>query len=230
MKKTFKNLFCLTFIALCAISLVSCVVSEKSQLKFSELPKLEYVAGSTSQDEFLKEVIVTAGYVSMKAFMDCEYIKNVELYLDLETVSESTFENCKSLKSITLPKTVLTISHRAFYGCKELSDINISELDELSSILIEAFSGCDSLTEINLCEGLYEIGDRAFSNCKNLKKLILPKSVREIGVDIILNCPNISEIVYKGSKKDWNKIIFSDKKLFGSNTKKLLETYIKFEG
>ena len=60
MKKTFKNLFCLTFIALCAISLVSCVVSEKSQLKFSKLPELEYVAGSTSQDEFLKEVIVTA--------------------------------------------------------------------------------------------------------------------------------------------------------------------------
>ena len=65
--------------------------------------------------------------------------------------------------------------------------------------------------------------------CESLENVTVPNSIKTIGLDVFGSCTNLKTIRYMGTKKEWNKIEFSDKGFLGSKNKKEFEKIIIFE-
>ena len=73
------------------------------------------------------------------AFLNCTYIKNVEISKDARSIGSAAFRNCSSIENITIPSSVTSIGATAFMNCRSIKSINIPS--SVMSIGASAFNG-----------------------------------------------------------------------------------------
>ena len=161
----------------------------------------------------------TIKIIGDSCFMNCIYIKKVNITGFLESIGNNCFFNCQNLTEIIIPMTVKSIGFSCFSNCKQLKYIllpsNIEIIEEktflncvsLTNILVThqvkfikkaAFSGCINVKTVRLSPILENISDFAFQNCHKLEKVILPSTIKWIGINPFSNCYSLNNITFNG--------------------------------
>lgn len=81
-----------------------------------------------------------------KAFLNCTYIKNVEISKGIRSIGSAAFRNCSSIENIAIPSSVTSIGSTAFMNCSSIKSITIPS--SVMSIGASAFnnSGLSKVT------------------------------------------------------------------------------------
>ena len=83
------------------------------------------------------------------------------------TIGAEAFLDCRYLKQIQIPESITTIEKEAFYFCTSLSEITFP--DSLISIGDDAFKSCFKLTSVDIPENVSHIGKSIFYHCSLLE-------------------------------------------------------------
>jgi len=122
----------------------------------------------------LKEISlpVTIKVIQTCAFLDCKQLANIDFPEGLEIIMENTFKMCHSLETVHIPSTVTKIGHRAFANCSKIQTVEISLLED--------------------CSSLREIGSAAFRGCYGLQNIAIPHDTL-VQSDTFRLCPKLAE-------------------------------------
>lgn len=134
------------------------------------------------------------------AFRGLEYLKKVNLPINMKKLPWSLFENCTSLETVTLPENLEIIGEDAFLGCTSLSSIDLP--DTVVEIEKEAFRGCTKLTSIELPDSLTTVAGWAFAE-SGLRSITIPKSVTDISGDTFDDCTALEEIIVEAGNPEY---------------------------
>ena len=125
-----------------------------------------------------------------------------------KTIANGAFEGCTSLTSITLPDSVTSIGYNAFYRTgyydKENNWENKALYIDKHLIELSSFSG-----KYEIKEGTKTIADGAFRNC-DITSIGIPDSVTGIGAFAFRPDRTLKYVFYKGTKIQWDSIIFGE--------------------
>ena len=91
------------------------------------------------------------------AFKGAEYLEEIILHDDINSIGEQAFSRCRSLKSIKLPESLEYVNESAFANCDSLEEVYLTSIGQ---IYAEAFSQCTKLKAIHLF--YYEDADEMF--------------------------------------------------------------------
>ena len=123
--------------------------------------------------DFIENIVLPNNVESIgkEAFYNCKSLTKINLGTYLTTVGESAFVACASLESITMPDSVESIGASAF-GCS-LKRLN-SNIDgviilptNLKVISSYTFSGCTGITKV-VVGNITRIDSYAFAGCENI--------------------------------------------------------------
>lgn len=131
------------------------------------LRKVTVTAGDGDKDKNLP-----AGQLASDAFLNCRFVKEVELIAGVKKISEGAFrtdELTDGRLSVALPSTLTEIEERAFVTRNDLYSLSLP--NALREIGAYAFNGVSELTnvEIGLNNALAYIGEGAFTGTKWLE-------------------------------------------------------------
>ena len=118
------------------------------------------------------------------AFHDCDRLTEAVINNSVTDIGYMAFYDCTSLASVFIPAGVTRIGEKAFAYCRDLVDVTFGENSNLRTIGYAAFHYCDYLASITI-----------------------PASVTTIGSYAFYYCTSLTDIYYKGTKKQWTKII-----------------------
>ncbi|MBR5846586.1 MAG: leucine-rich repeat protein [Bacteroidaceae bacterium] len=127
-------------------------------------------------------------YDAKKAFVGC----SLALALNGERIRDIWY-NSDFINELELGNDVDTLWSSAFKDCVNLTKVTFPE--GLKLIGESAFSGCTNLKYANLPRGLTTINRRAFYNCKNLELSMLPDSLETLGDEAFAYCTNIDSVI-----------------------------------
>jgi len=115
--------------------------------------------------------------IGREAFMNCKYLKKIELGEMIKTVSALSFDGCDSLEEVVFDSPYLLNCDGAFDSCKGLKKayINVPEVSQ------GAFSGCTSLADVTFGPAVKKICADAFEDCQALADIELPEKLLAIG-------------------------------------------------
>ena len=147
-----------------------------------------------------------------KAFMDCPWIRSVQLPDCVTNIGSQAFSGCAWLESVTFPSCEFKIGSKAFYNCTRLSELK--NMVTAKSVGANAFKGCDSLgkgviveggwvllvngqcpSEVVIPEGTVGIVESAFRGCTTLQKINVPKSLEHIATSAFTGCSALLEFM-----------------------------------
>ena len=170
---------------------------------------IKYPEGNKNTSYTIKQ---ETNEVNDYAFYGNDYIKEIELPVNLFKIGSYTFADCPMLNTVKMGVNVLEISDYAFYksgvqtinlspaitkigkGAFAFTDITKivlpSPLDEIKE---GTFYNCESLNEITLGSGLSVIGDYAFSNVKT-SSIKFPEKVSSVGIYAFSECSNLKTV------------------------------------
>lgn len=116
----------------------------------------------------VRSVTVGAGAteIGVRAFGECENLREVLLPAGVTAIREHAFSGCTALKSLTLPASVNELGINVFLGCTALERVTLPEA--LESLPNGTFLGCRRLTDVDL-GGVREVGNDAFRGCNALE-------------------------------------------------------------
>ena len=162
------------------------------------------------------------------AFVDCEFLANINIPNSVTTIGKDAFAYCHSLTNINIPNSVTTIGEGVFRDCKSLTIKNLP--NSVTTIGEDAFSDCKSLTIINIPNSVTMIGAGAFSGCESLTIIIIPNSVTMIGAGAFRGCESLTSITIPSSIVTiignpfygWHGILNNESKAF------IYEDYVLF--
>lgn len=85
-----------------------------------------------------------------------------------------------------------------------------SEIDghKVERIAAFAFDGHKEIKSIIIPEGVASIGTMAFNACLSLEYISIPKSMCVFMGSAFRQCYELKTVEYKGTKSDWNEILF----------------------
>ena len=208
--------------------------SKGLNLKLNNDGTYELLGIGTCKDTHIKiqEGVTTIG---SGAFLDCNFIKNIDLPDTLISIDKDAFKGCtnlnyneyengrylgnknnkymilvdtisKDFKEFVINDNTKIIGQHAFYECSKLTSIEIPE----GVIIIEdaAFFYCRKLEKIKLSSTLERIGRYAFCGCYILKNITIPKNVTIIEDSAFCNCANIKKISLPNSLKNIGDNVF----------------------
>ena len=135
--------------------------------------------------------------IVIRAFGNCQKIKNVVLPDSVTHIYRETFYYCKNLETISFSPNTMEIGEAAFYECSSLKNITIPE--SVTNIDDFAFAGCSSLTNVTIPGNVIHIGTSAFNNCTGLTKVVLKDGIPSIGAGAFGSCVNLTNIVLPNS-------------------------------
>ncbi len=81
------------------------------------------------------------------AFKGAEYLEEIALHDDINSIGEQAFSRCRSLKSMKLPESLVYVNERVFANCYSLEEVYLTSIER---IYAEAFSQCTMLKAIHL--------------------------------------------------------------------------------
>ena len=114
-------------------------------------------------------VTYTVTRVAWGAFMDCAYLKAVQLPNTIISIADFGFEGNQNLTSVNIPEGVVQIGSSSFASNPKLEGIDLPST--LTTIGSSAFRGCNSITHINLPASVTSIAGWAFSYCSSLTSI-----------------------------------------------------------
>ena len=162
------------------------------------------------------------------AFVDCEFLANINIPNSVTTIGKDAFAYCHSLTNINIPNSVTTIGEGVFRDCKSLTIKNLP--NSVTTIGEDAFSDCKYLTIINIPNSVTMIGAGAFSGCESLTIINIPNSVTMIGAGAFRGCESLTSITIPSSIVTiignpfygWHGILNNESKAF------IYEDYVLF--
>jgi len=137
----------------------------------------------------IPESITTIGG---SAFKNNQFIEQVILPENLDTIYSSAFEGCSNLKEINLENVEL-IGEAAFRDCSTLESVNITGISSMGRYV---FENCKALTTIDLADEYPYIQESMFRNCTSLKEISFPKGLKEIGRYAFYGCTSLESIYW----------------------------------
>ncbi|MBR2944532.1 MAG: leucine-rich repeat protein, partial [Clostridia bacterium] len=135
-------------------------------------------------------------------FQNCYKLTNITIGYSPEVTKfgDNTFSGCSSLVSVNLgeafPNAQSLGGSGVFQNCTSLTTLDISKLENLTSIGKFCFSGCTALKTIIssgvnqegaviIPEGVTSLGQEVFYNCDSVKYLSLPSTITYLGPSIM---------------------------------------------
>lgn len=112
------------------------------------------------------------------------------------TIGNFAFRNCPATQ-IHLPASVRTLEDAAFYSS---TMVEITGLENLTSIGSTAFSFCSSLTSIALPEKLDSLGTDVFSYCTSLRNVTLPADLSILSSSTFYECTSLCFTLHTASQ------------------------------
>ena len=132
-------------------------------------------------------------------FRNCENLKNIEGFENIEVVGKEAFMNCKSLTPTLNLSYISSFGSYSFSGCSSLVSISLQEDVELGE---SVFENCNNLLEIEIPSSIDELPNNLFTGCQRLTKIIINKhNNSDFNLSIFDNCKNISYIEIKESER-----------------------------
>lgn len=224
MKKTFKNFFSVTLVAVVIFSFASISASASENITKDAVIYGTYDDGTaivvSSNESISGNVVIPQaidGYtvvgIMYNAFSGRDAITSVVVPDTVTFIGYNAFMGCSSLNSITLSEKLEEISDYTFHSCSNLKSIKIPK--NVKSIGNYAFNSCTSLTNVDLGK-VTSIGEHAFCYCTNLKSLTIPSTLTSIGVRAFALCDNLTNITVEENNpaysSDEKGIIFNKSK------------------
>lgn len=215
MKKT-KKYLCFLLIIVLALSFSSCSLNQTTieYKTFSDHSALyRYKGYSTTLTYTVPDTYENKPLTELMAFSiaNADYLEEVNIGVNVNTIDKWTFTNCQSLKAINVDennehfKSVDGVLYNkdmtvilAYPNAKAplVTDEDNKVIgggefvcpDTLKEIGENAFYLCGNLYSITFNDGLEKINDKAFIKCTNLNSISIPDTVTEIGVDAFSYC------------------------------------------
>lgn len=143
----------------------------------------------------LVEIPDSVHVIKDSAFVDCHYLKNINLPKGVSEIGYSAFEGCSKLTSIALPRELEGISTRTFRDCVSLERVYIPS--GVQYVGLGAFGGCEKLKSI-VIPSMAGIEAFAFAGCKSLHEISLPILSRseQIEYELFSECESLEKVYY----------------------------------
>lgn len=209
LKSTLKIILALTFLAVAAMS---------AQAKEVTVGKLKYKVNTTSKiarctglataatKNYNLTIPATITYnnttlkvisVEENAFSWDNYLRDVTLSDNVETIGKGAFSNCKNLRNVSLGNRLNKIGNSAFqHSGNSGSFTTIRFPRSVETVGDEAFADCRYLSSITLNGGLRSLGYCAIWGCVSLKSITLPGSLQSIGEKCFACCENLEAVSF----------------------------------
>jgi len=143
------------------------------------------------------------------AFYDCNYICQIEISKNIETIGTKAFYGCSKIDNITIPKKVSFIGSDAFVGCAELDGVYISDISAWCNIIFQnamanpLYYAKNLYLNNRLIENLYItneiVNEFSFFNCENIMEITFSDTVNTIEKSAFYNCVNLKSINFNNS-------------------------------
>ena len=127
-------------------------------------------------------------YIGKRNFMNWNYVGNLVIPQNIDTIEEGTFYNCDSIVTININNQF--IGNMVFVGCDRLTQAVIG--DSVHDIGVRTFANCDSLTIVTI--NAQHIGQSAFADCDRLSQVVFGDNVQMIGDSAFYNCDNMLSV------------------------------------
>ena len=187
---------------------------------------------SVTDPENPKEVTVTAtlpvAEIDRWAFYDCDSIKRVLIFKEIQIIPDMAFYGCDNLVSITVEEgnsNYMSIDGNLYlYETDKQNKKNPTVLMQyaigksetaftvpagLTEIGYGAFA-CDStLKSVTIANSVTYIRESAFSFCTALQTIVIPEAVTEIGEAAFADCHNLVSVVIGSGVKSIGKGAFN---------------------
>lgn len=136
-------------------------------------------------------------------FSNCPSLRKIVLLNGVESIEPFAFSFCNQLSEVVLPRSMRRIGGGAFYRCNMLNPNEISGLEKLESIGMNAFGFCgaelntvinyekgiflhfnknENIADYRVPDGIVRLSDGAFADVK-INTIIIPDTVETIGED-----------------------------------------------
>ena len=132
-------------------------------------------------------------------------------YIDLKNVGTiysnggQCFMNCKYLRGVNISKNMTVIPVSSFEGCESLTDAIIPR--NITVIREKAFKGCTSLVNLVLYDKVNAIAEEAFAKCESMVNAIIPSTVQGIVKNAFKDCGDKLKITFTGSEAEWKQLV-----------------------
>lgn len=135
-------------------------------------------------------------------FMNCTYMRTIDIPETIETLGDFSFYNCCNLERINIPGSVNSIQKGVFSGCNNLCSITVSS----DNTTYDSRENCNAIisTEKNVIvagchtskipDSVKGIADYAFQKCGLLQELVIPRNIEEIGYRAFTDCYSLQSI------------------------------------
>ena len=151
--------------------------------------------------------------IGEEAFMNCFFLKNIEIPNSVNCIGNAAFSKCNSLKNISIPKNTNIINGNPFFSWKGSLTIDspafIYENDVLfnkNKTIIIAYRSKNS--NYTIPKSVRTIGDYAFGDNISLRKIIIPGNVNSIGEGTFAMCRHLESIILPKSIKSIKNATF----------------------
>lgn len=166
------------------------------------------------------------------AFYNCSSLENINLSNNMTALSLSSFNGCKSLTSVIIPSSIEFIGAYAFKDCSNLSNIAFENVENVSTIGVDAFYGTKWFNDqpdgilylgsiahtykgimpencfLYIKEGTVSTSEKSFAEQKNLVGISFPNGFKLIGAESFSKCINLKEVSFNNDLEMISKISF----------------------
>ncbi len=169
----------------------------------------------------LKNLTITSDFrIPAHSLRDCEYIENIKITGNVNTIEEYAFAYCTGLKTIELPESLKTIGDKAFI-CTGLESVVIP--DGVEELPDACFANSFNLSSVTVGAEFKNMLATTFQNCPLLDNVTIP-----VENDFVVCVDNVLYIKEEG--KTMEVIIPSTEYIDDDDYRKVLVTYRDLNG
>ncbi len=185
----------------------------------------------------LKTVAIRGGQtITSYAFNNCGYIQNLDIALEVSTISLGAFHGCSNLVSLTLPSSFGTFEkifadstghgdvpeslkkvtiwdngaeliYKGLQNCEHIESVTLCNIKTIPN---DMFSGCTALKTIDMGTMVNKISYNAFYGCTSLVNVVVCDAVTSIGSSAFYNCTALESVRLGINLKTVNSAAFGN--------------------
>ena len=162
---------------------------------------------STKYTKIIEKVIINNGIINIGnfAFLECYYLKSIEIPNSIISIGHYAFYECSSLESIVIPKNTKSIGNFAFIECISLTNIDVEENNNyyvsVEGVLYNkektnliCYPASKKEKNFIMTDSVTNLEDYAFYECNNLLSVEISNGVTSIGREVFGGCSNLENI------------------------------------
>ncbi len=170
-------------------------------------PVTEIIESALADNAKITAVIIPNSVLKIgkSAFARCDALKSIEIPDSVKAVGSGAFYQCTALESVKFGSGITEIGNNMFYKCSALESVVLGE--NIKKIGAHSFCHCVKLNNVIVPDSVESIEMYAFEECKSLTEMTLGKGIKAFG-ERALAADNLTEVSFKGTKENWNSIVF----------------------